>query len=478
MKITRKVIGEKRFKTLHLQIFYTITLCIIMGLIFLDNRFISIEINTLLWINNINFILLLMLQYRLLKTIVNPLTLYSIILFLFTSGQLILYSMNIEIEVFNIFERLDQTTIKFGVVFIILAYTFFQLGLILSVKKNNIYTMKNYQEEASQEPKSILYVGLILIIIGIIPYGMFLYDNLSIVLNSGYGSYYQEGVRSSSFLFGFSYYLFTGIVFCVIAGTKKQKKLAILFLLIISLIRLVAGDRGDGIVFILSSYLLYKYFVKSGKDNIPQLLIISVIVMALVPIIGILRQQGDETIIDILEESNIVVSILSNLGGTFWPLGKIMELIPDHHNHIYGASYLAGFLLLIPSPFRIGPISDALSNLVVASPASWLQNYLNMTYGPGFTPFAESYLNFGWTGIIFMILFGILIGKLFTLKLKGKNNSSFSLGLNILAFQLLAMSTRGTFNNMIAFYFRYIIIPIFLVYLFREFSKRRNGEKI
>src|SRR5699024_1960315 len=228
--------------------------------------------------------------------------------------------------------------------------------------------------------------------------------------------YYQNsGVRLNNIFVGLSYFTYTGLFFMISSGSKNIRKLCILFLIVVSGITLLAGDRGTALVTILSTYLLHVYYQKNGKINYLFTLLLFIGLAILVPIVAVFRHSATSSVeisyIELIKNENPVVSTLQNLGGTIWPLGKIMELFPRNFDFLMGGSYLASIVYLIPGFLRIGSLGNI--GQVYLSPANWLMNTLGMSYGPGFTPFAEAYLNFGWYGTLFMFVFGFLSGKIF-----------------------------------------------------------------
>ena len=77
----------------------------------------------------------------------------------------------------------------------------------------------------------------------------------------------------------------------------------------------------------------------------------------------------------------------------------------------YGESYLYSLTTIIPN---LG-FWDAHPGAIKAHLGNWLQDVLGLDYGPGFSMAAEAYINFGWFGILFMMLLGCFYGWLFSL---------------------------------------------------------------
>ena len=85
---------------------------------------------------------------------------------------------------------------------------------------------------------------------------------------------------------------------------------------------------------------------------------------------------------------------------------KMMQLIPYAFNYHYGQSYFFGLLGIFPNIFGGTHIA-----VKYAGMAGWLMRTLDMSFGPGFSAPAEAYYNFGWFGIIALVVIGYIIAK-------------------------------------------------------------------
>lgn len=469
------IVRKRSFNNFHIQMLVSFIIIFFIAVYFIaDKQYSNNYLLSLIWLNNIAFLTQIYIQYRIFKSIINPITLFSTFLFLFSSGHLVLYSLNLDIGAFNTFERLGNETLIQTIPFLILGFTFFQLGVTYIANKSHSFKY-NILVQFDLEDKTIFNIGVFFFLMGIVPYTISNLNALYVITELGYSAYYKEDTRINIPFAGFSDYVFTGIILIVIGGVRRYKLIAIVFLVFLALLKLLSGDRGGGIIFILSAYMLYIYFIRKNKVGIIPTAILVTILMSLVPTIGILRHSATSAtgnFFSILLENNLFTSTLSNLGATIWPLGKIIEIFPNEEGYIFGASYLAALIYLIPSVLRLGPISEISSNILYMSPANWLMNYLGMTYGPGFTPFAEAFLNFGWNGIFALFFYGVFITKVMMYKPKDTRKIPLSIGFGILSFLLLGMSARGTFNIMLAYFFRYILIPYFIIILVKSKLKK------
>ncbi|MDT2646095.1 O-antigen polysaccharide polymerase Wzy [Enterococcus dongliensis] len=395
----------------------------------------------------------------------HPLSLFSIFLYLFSSGQIILKIIGIESERFSIFNRLETSSLNMAIVFITICYAFFQMGILIGYKP----ILPNFNDLLRYDLKkdiTLYHVGGLLLLIGVVPFTVQLINNLQVVLGSGYRSYYQEGVRLSNIFTGLSYYFYVGLIFIACSSfSKRYTKVCFFVLVFISGLRFVSGDRGDGLILLFCSFFIYLFFIKRSKFSLKQVFVIFVFVPFVTPIVDVWRNTiGSQdsfynTLKQTLSDSNAYVLTLENLGGTLYPLGKLIGLFPDYFQYTGGRTYLASLFYIIPSVFRFGILDTINNNLMYSSPANWLQQNLKLSYGQGFSPFAEMYMNFGFISIFFMMIFGYIITKVFLTNFRFTSKNC-NIAIMIVIFFLFSMSARGSSNFMISFYIRYTLVPV------------------
>lgn len=431
----------------------------------------------LCWVNNVAFAVQLHLLRRALGGYLNPVVLMSALLFLFSSGQLVLHSLGLVSADYDLFSRLSLETIRSCCRFIILGFAMYQLGVLVSLRRaGGIWRTSSMDDPAcARTDKGILRAGLVLTLVGILPYALFTYQNLYVVLMAGYRAYYApDAARLSSGIAGLGYLLFAGLVLLVVAGKRPTKQAAIAALVLIATLRLVTGDRGEGFAILLGALLLYVTFIqKMTRASWISAGAASVVLLYATPIVAAIRGSYGQggNLIQIAGEastSSPLVGMLSNLGGTLLPLAKVIEVVPLNQEFILGGSYLAALVLFVPSPLRVGLMGRLAYDYVYSSPSHWLMGLLGMNYGPGFTPFAEAFLNFGWWGVMAMFVLGILAARLVSPGVTASRDANLARGLGILAFLLFATAARGSFNYIPAFYFRYVLLPYWLVLLLRD----------
>ncbi len=170
------------------------------------------------------------------------------------------------------------------------------------------------------------------------------------------------------------------------------------------------------------------------------------------------------------KNNNPIIETISELGGSMNAWCLTYKVVPQMQDFKHGESYLASIMMILPDV-----IYGENSFTEKASLDTWLQNILNMSYGPGFNIFAETYYNFGWYGgVAFSIILGLFFGKIFNLQNKDiQKNELLKLLSLIFLFNSLEIARypfHSTIRNIVYIYiFPYILINIL-------YKKRINNK--
>ena len=136
------------------------------------------------------------------------------------------------------------------------------------------------------------------------------------------------------------------------------------------------------------------------------MLIVGVVIIVLTPIIAITRVEGD---LASVSETNYLVSFVSELGGSCFPLMFVMDIVPSKEPFFWGSAYLTSVIGgLFPSSLDFFGFLKTINehSLLVET---WQFKYLDYTFGIGFSLNAEAYANFGWFGLLAIYVFGLII---------------------------------------------------------------------
>jgi len=142
--------------------------------------------------------------------------------------------------------------------------------------------------------------------------------------------------------------------------------------------------------------------------------------------------------------------------------------IPRIHDYIYGDSYLRIFLFFIPS--SLFPFKPEETQRVFASIINPHMYSIGATYPPSMI--GDSYLNFGFFGVIIGLAIGILLKVWQNILNNPLSINKIAIGSAGITFLFLYM--RGTFNGM----YNLIFVWMFLIVFTTFFSKCKKHIKI
>lgn len=455
-------------KRTKIILFYTlfiliiITLWLAMG----SNKNLMVEA----WIANLSYIVLCICLYKLNKNILNPSIIFMTFIFVFCNGQVFLYSLGIDVREFLVFISNTEDEIIRALTYFIFSFLIMGEGLLLVSKKEeeNFKVSKDFN-------LSIRYIGYLLCIVSILPYFYSMIRMIITTITSGYMANYTGNSQSS----GWSYIMefFIPSLILILYSYKDEKIKSNIFfsiMIIVCILNLFTGSRAEAISIIVILLIFYNQYIKKfNKKNIIVLFIIAFIGMTLISIIAKTRSKAntiEESILMIFTNSNPIAETIEELGGTMNAWCLTDSVVPEYQDFKYGESYLASFLMVIPSSFLGGYSFASKAALDI-----WLQNTLNMSYGPGFNIFAETYYNFGWYGgIAFAFILGAFFGKMFNLRNKDKQKSElFKLLSLIFLFNSLLIARLPFHSTIRNIFYMYILVYIMINLVHNYRLKRR-----
>ena len=447
-------------KKTNVVMIYTIIMIFI--LIFLPSVE-KINLMSIAWIANISYIILFLCIFKLTKNILDPSIVFMTFIFLFCNGEVFLHSLGIDMSRYIVFwgnstEEIIRVTYYFALSFLIMGE-----GILLTAREEN----QEKVEISKELNNSIRIIGYLIAIVSIVPYFWDLIPRIIISKTSGYGAIYENAQKTS----GLSYItrFFVPSLLIILYSYRNQKtKRNILFcvLLIVMILNLATGGRGEGISICVILLLFYNQYIKRFKGKrIIELAIIVLSIMMLISIIAKTRSGNTE-----VEELNPITDTIAELGATMNAWCLTDKIVPAIQDFKYGESYLASFLMVIPSVFLGGQSFAPKAALDI-----WLQNILNLSYGPGFNIFAETYYNFGWYGgIAFSLILGMFFGKMFRLKNKDKQKNEVFKILSLIFLYNSLIIARFPFHNIIRnIVYMYIAIYWAIILVYNYKIKRR-----
>lgn len=441
-----------------------------------DQRLVTVS-----WACFISFILEIILWKRLSGEWLSPYTVFFAVLFVFSCGQSIGWSLNIDLGGQDLWNRVDfgmsRVNITQAMCYSMLAVSFFHLGAILFYR--DIKKVHKWSED--EVVATFKLVAKPLLILCIPSFSINLLQTVLAVVSGGYAAYYSVMESRSQFftLMGYigDYYQPCLLLLLIAYREKKSYRNLIIFMMLIEVVcQLYIGGRSGAVMTVLGIFLAIHYFVKpfKGKSAIA---------------VGVAGYGGLVILNTILEIRNMVdksvagflgsfISSLSNPIGHFvgelgWSMSSTvwtMMLVPDIYPYRYGISYMASLLAPIPNLgfWKVHPAK------IYANVGDWLEEVLNYGHGIGYSMVAESYLNFGWFGFFAMLIFGaVLVRLLANVKREDVSNNMVGAAFQILIIMTIMKSlVRASFSISMRSIV-YVLIPLYF-FIINSLKKRRN----
>ena len=350
---------------------------------------------------------------------------YSILLSLvevFMFGQHILFLMNTYPEgMILLTNRVSQEAVYKTGFLILYSIIVMNIGYIISCYTVEQERKHEFTEENELDRHRIYKAGLLFFAISFIPTVMVLSRNIILTFTVGYGeriinsSYQLSGVENIPGILGG--FMVPSLI-ALFVGRKPNQKFPVIAIAVYMILYTMSGSRINTFILLIGTLYVqnmlftkldFKKLLKYGVYAIIILLIFSTISVARVSIDSSMS-NGNSVIKDSMEQvidNNVIVSSVSEAGGTFCSTAVVVNRCPSDVEYKYGMSYVRAIAYLLPN----GMTGNLYAK--IGSADEVFKGYLNQ-YGSGIGSsfIAEAYWNFGYMSLIVMFLFGLLLGKL------------------------------------------------------------------
>ena len=487
MRIRISLKKEKTFQNYLVLTLLMSLLIAIVCLILLSSINISYDVRLRWfgWIGNLLLIWGLYVFKKLINTHINQYSMFYLCYFIFSYGQLMLFSVGIEYEKFLVLRLFPPDDIIKYCLFFCISTCFFLFGALLAIKKI-VKNTKHFGELANPGKTLLLAVKIVAWILFLISAPVYFSDLIGNVTKSiiqGYNAIYDVGDYSSASNIITSLSMWYVPSLYLLLWSYKQSKIArraITSLLVISIGGvLIIGARSTAVAMLLSYIFLWNATInKLNKRKMFITLVGLFLFFTILPIIQEYRGTSGKSIesfwnvLTLMYNGNKIVEIIGELGSSMQVWLRVLELVPSAYPLKLGESYLASILACIPSLFMGGHSFTQDAQL-----AGWLQSAANMSYGPGFSMHGEAYYNFGWWGIPFMLIVGLVFFKFLSNDfIKGKLlilRDTFS------AIALFAFITtaRGSMYLSIRKELYMILLPVFVIIILNNTLRKQKVVK-
>lgn len=298
----------------------------------------------------------------------------------------------------------------------------------IKTRQNSLMSQKvRNNDETSDNGAEIKFAaiaasGIILSILGAVPFGIESLRNYAVMQAEGYGAQYDG--TSLSGIFGLAADLFPCGVLCLLFSWGRgqsnrchhnviKSSTAYVLALTVVFSNLVTGKRTVAILFALAIVVIRCTHRPIKGRTILLLTVVSIIGMVALRGVDMWRSGNSGSALEVIEyflsgEGNPAIDFVGDVGWNMLSTVKVQEILPSSKGFSFGLSYIASFAGFVPNvgQWAVNPASEY-SDL-----GNWLQGALGISYGPGFSPVAEAWYNFGYAGILVFILWGRILAWL------------------------------------------------------------------
>lgn len=412
--------------------------------------------------------------------IICPYVVFLFILYLFCYGQSFGWAIGIDNFYKDLLLRETQEFIIKAQSYTLPFISLFHLGALIASRKNG--KCNNISNIDNCDNKALFTIGIIFLLISMPAFLINLYTTINLVINYGYGGIYYYKPQYSRIvnilLYAGEY--FEPAVICILISRYKNKiirnfSLVIFILNIIT--ALYIGGRSGAAVSVLCILCIWHYLIK--RVNIKNAFFLGAfayLFMGILNATATIRGQAGHSVFDIINLTfstglTSISDLLGELGWSMSSVGYTMRFVPSIERFRYGSTYLYGLSTIIPN-LGFWDIHPATVN---AQLSNWLQSMLNISYGPGYTMIAETYINFGWIGIALAYFEGVIIGKILSKVNKETAHTRLSLTAFIMIFLIVGLKPLVRSSFVVAFRdIAYVLGGIYIVYVFIRNSYRKE----
>lgn len=456
-------------------------------LIGISETFVSDMILKFLSIETVFFFILIMYNmWKAKNGIFHISTFFVLMMFLFLQGQVLLKAFGLTTNGL-LSNNFSTNELVGGILQVHIFIAIFMIAVALNRKSNNKKIEINISQQVGNDQLA-LKVGY-LIVLCALPFELYVnFEKLNFALTSGYASLYQEialnSIPSSTKIL--SYFFLPGCFYVFFSSRSNSihEKLALLLLTMHMLIELLIGYRAMAIVPML--LIIYGFSEKAkhtglkfNKKNRTRIFLLCCVVLILIivvfPVVRATRNHGGISNLTLEEifsiENNEIFSTINDMGKSLQTVIYTKQLVPNSYSFRYGFTYLMNLTEAIPNLFWERHPAEVYGSL-----GRWLTKIVDKSfydYGGalGYSCVAESYINFGWIGIVFIaFMLGAIISKVENRVEKSSYAVSYASW--VIVANYLLMYPRGELSTMVRGVFWYMLIPLLFTKLLRRNIKQ------
>lgn len=417
------------------------------------------------------------------KRLFTPTIMILAAFYLFQNGQLLLLALGIEFNDFYI-STLKQYSSDVAIYSSISNVLTGFAALIMTKPVSDEYLPRKARRIDELTPEFIEFAAKVgVILTGVVTIPLVLIKTY-IGMGGGYSAVrtFESGIPS---VFNFIEYMFMpfAVLMIVYAGKERNKPIKIA-VAVWAILTALCGDRTTGIgalvVLIFLSYLQAEESSEedkpsTGKKMVRFLLIIflGVLLLLFIQIAYAVRTKGD---LNLGSFSGLITDTISDLGFSCFPLFTMMNIVPAFEAFQLGKGYVLSMIGgLIPSFIDVTGTIGKINQQSRIFETWQTQYYSQYNFGLGFSLNAESYINFGWFGLIaIFVLMLVVFGMLNSCRYDDETDQWGRYKICILVFLWFTLPRRDSYYVWKAISYSIIIMYLYLRFM-RSMGNAKNG---
>lgn len=468
----------ERFLRIRFDKFIAITVILFQVLfLLLGSNFISLRFLSVLSL--INTLIVMAFVFKIGKRIFSVSSMFMLFLAVFHFGQAWLYAFGGEVDKtisYDVFSLYQEQAIYSILMFSLVSYNLIAVFWILFSKNDkdmgeSLYETPNEREIFDR--KLIFNFGIIFFFVLLIP--VIIYDYLSITITAQFGhiGLYENSGILSTWAAANSY--FPLAIIMVLLGCEPQKNgWKWMYYYAIGrclLLMILTGKRGSFVIPLLLYIFCKHHFIKKYKrKHIVWIAIAGVFLLSMISFISYGRgDYSNMNFFEFMQEKNIIVQILSELGGSFTTT-VLSYNYSLSNGFLEGKSYLGALSVFLPMSDVIAPELKAYFSLETI-----LNPYSPSGGALGGSLFGEMYINFGYYALLLSPLYALLLSKMENVINNADKHSLFAVCSSVYISYGFWIYVRGNLVDVV-FIAKRTLYVLILYLVFKELFGRRRAS--
>lgn len=334
--------------------------------------------------------------------------LFLIISYVFHMGNIVCTMFFLKGDFGDLFWGTEKQICVNACKFVLVSLFFFVLGVRYISNYKIKCVVKKYviKSGISMSNQKIFLIGIIFFLVGIVPKLIVDVNKLVVGITRGYLATYDVDLSGKA---GLGTLVYSGII-CILIAKRKNISLCRMIIILTSVyegIMMFSGNRYMSLSMIITMCFIYINYIE--KINSKKFMLYSILIVMGLTFINTVRELRNmginlsmfmEEYFVQLQNAPIINEMLE-LGGTIRTVVLSVKNFPQYADFGYGSTYWKFFLYAIPKVKELHSIDMSDMEFIRLFP---YHESLGGSY------LGEAYYNFGWFGVFFSCVVGMMVG--------------------------------------------------------------------